>query len=83
VFEVRRELLALSLELVVEAAFQFLTEAVGALLWHLLFESLEFPNPLAGGVGCLRALLAGLGMSLVRSLQRKPSKTPIPLESIE
>jgi hypothetical protein len=29
-FEVRRELIGLSLEILVEAAFQFLTEAVGA-----------------------------------------------------
>jgi len=66
-FEVLLELFGLVLEILAEAWFEFLAEAVGALVWRVLLESLESPNPVAGGAGYLILGAVTGGLSLLVS----------------
>ena len=43
--QVLLELLGLFLEILVEATFEFLAEAVGAVIWRVLLESFGVPEP--------------------------------------
>ncbi len=107
--------LELFLGIVFEAAFEFATEFIGALIWRAIatvFDTSEFKNPfwacfgylfiggLAGGLSLLlfphplvhpsrfpgvsvivSPVLAGLGMGLIGSAQRKRSKKVMQIES--